>query len=291
MEVYRFKENINGHDIFYVQSEPEFTKASAKKPVLVFLHPFAFDHYIWKYQWEAFKDEYSMLAIDLPGFGQSLLDASFEITPEFYQDVVSTLLERKEISSMILIGNSLGGAVALSLYPKLKKNIKGYFLMAPMTPDGLNLGFFKQIGLMLLKVPGSILFSKALAPILPSKQIIHIIFNISFETSISALLEHGFKEHLEVLYREPLATKNLLNVANILPNWTMLNKSLFALIEAPTVLLWGRNDKVLPCEAGVYLNESLPDSKLLVFNDIGHVPQIEHYEKTNLLLADFLKKL
>ena len=287
MEAHRFFENINGHEIFYVQSEPVLTKQVLKKTFLVFLHPFAFDYSIWKYQWEYFKDTYPMIAIDMPGFGKSLLDPDFNITPEYFQDVISELILRKGITSVVLIGNSLGGGVALSLYPKLNKIIKGYFLMAPMTMEGVNIGFFKQLGMLFLKIPGGITFSKFIAPMLPTRLIINMIFNVSFEKAITTLVRHGFKDYLQHLYQNPLALQNLMNVTKLIPHWVTLNENLYSIIDVPVILLWGRQDKVLPCEAGVHLDEHLPNSKLLIFTEVGHLPQLEHHEKTNLLLEDF----
>lgn len=59
-------------------------------------------------------------------------------------------------------------------------------------------------------------------------------------------------------------------------------------IEAPTLLVWGRRDTLVPPSAGDIMREEIPDSRLLVIEGAGHVPMFERAAETNAALLAFL---
>ena len=60
-------------------------------------------------------------------------------------------------------------------------------------------------------------------------------------------------------------------------------------IQAPSLIVWGRNDRFVPMDAGLRLLAGLPNSALHVFNNCGHWAQWEHAEPFNRLVLDFLQ--
>jgi pimeloyl-ACP methyl ester carboxylesterase len=62
----------------------------------------------------------------------------------------------------------------------------------------------------------------------------------------------------------------------------------FALIQARTLIVWGREDRVNPLEIGLQLLRDIPGSRLHVFRSCGHWAQIEHQEEFNRIALDFL---
>ncbi|HMP29439.1 MAG TPA: alpha/beta fold hydrolase [Saprospiraceae bacterium] len=61
-------------------------------------------------------------------------------------------------------------------------------------------------------------------------------------------------------------------------------------INLPVLLIWGKNDEVTPAWVGEKFHELLPNSELHIFDECGHVPMMEHAEKFNFLLDQFLVK-
>src|SRR5258706_11561848 len=59
--------------------------------------------------------------------------------------------------------------------------------------------------------------------------------------------------------------------------------------NAPTLIIWGRQDKIISPEAGTLLAQAIPDSSLHWIDQCGHVPQEERPEATIPLVLDFLK--
>jgi 4,5:9,10-diseco-3-hydroxy-5,9,17-trioxoandrosta-1(10),2-diene-4-oate hydrolase len=59
-------------------------------------------------------------------------------------------------------------------------------------------------------------------------------------------------------------------------------------IEAPTLVIWGNQDRILPVEQAHRAARELPDARLHVLDPCGHVPNIERAEEFNALVTDFL---
>ena len=61
-------------------------------------------------------------------------------------------------------------------------------------------------------------------------------------------------------------------------------------IEAPTLLIWGENDTLVPPAVGTVLHEEIPDSRLLVLNGAAHVPMFDRPVEFNAALLAFLAR-
>lgn len=59
-------------------------------------------------------------------------------------------------------------------------------------------------------------------------------------------------------------------------------------IAAPTIVIWGRQDRVLPVAHAHVVAGKIPNAKLQLFDRCGHIPQLEHSDEFNALVLDFL---
>ena len=71
-----------------------------------------------------------------------------------------------------------------------------------------------------------------------------------------------------------------------LPKW--VRPELLPTIKVPTLLIHGRDDRVVSFETSLYLLANIPDSRLVVLNRCGHWAMIEHPEEFNRLVGDFI---
>ena len=284
---YPFSIKIQGQDIFYVQSSPKpFPK---NKTVLVFMHPLALQHSVWKHQWSYFSKEYSLLALDLPGFGNSHLPKGVEASPRYFQEIISEFIEKLNLASVVLVGNSLGGAICLSLYGTLAKKIKGMILIDTLTYDGFHSGLLKRLAHSLNKRPLVYKVSRLIAPFAPLQSIIRIFFRMSIEQSMDTLGDEGFREYIEERYKEPTLVNDFLNVCRFLGEWDIL-EAVFPLVNVPTLICWGENDRVLPLISGKLLHARISGSELITFPNTGHMVYLENPREFNNTMSDFLKK-
>ena len=62
-------------------------------------------------------------------------------------------------------------------------------------------------------------------------------------------------------------------------------------ITVPTLIIWGRQDKIIPLRVGELLHEAIPNSTLKVIDQCGHIPEEEKPEETIALVLEFLESL
>ena len=71
-----------------------------------------------------------------------------------------------------------------------------------------------------------------------------------------------------------------------LPKW--VDRSKLPHIQVPTLLIHGRDDRVVSFESSLFLLACIPNSRLVLLNRCGHWAMIEHAEEFNRLVADFI---
>ena len=59
-------------------------------------------------------------------------------------------------------------------------------------------------------------------------------------------------------------------------------------IKVPTLIIWGKEDQIVPFDNALRFHQEISDSKLVVFDKCGHVPQVEHAERFNREVLHFL---
>ena len=285
---YQFDMRIKGNLIHYSQSFKN--KPPRNQITLVFIHPLALHSEVWKYQWQYFKKFYSLVAVDLPCFGESLLTEREKPTPAYFQSVIARFLKKLNLPSIILLGNSLGGAISLSVYPKIRKNIRGIVLISALTKEGADSGFFKRLGSRINR-SGSFVHrvSHLIAPIAPVKRILQILFKLTFEPSLTTLKEEGFQDYLEQYYSETETIRQLLEVLRYLDGWEFLD-TILPKIKVPVLIVWGRKDKILPLKSAKLLRKKIVGSELVIMPDSGHMPYLEKPEEFNKQIEVFLNK-
>ncbi|MBE0654098.1 MAG: alpha/beta hydrolase, partial [Bacteroidales bacterium] len=79
---------------------------------MVFIHNGGAFYQIWTHQIEHFRHDYRVIAVDLPGFGESS-ESSHPYTLEYYYTILSVFLDKLGIDRMILVGNCIGSTIAI----------------------------------------------------------------------------------------------------------------------------------------------------------------------------------
>ena len=125
--------DYNGHKVHY-------QIAGTGSKTIVFIHGWSCDTEFWKYQIPAFTDDYRVILIDLPGHGKS--DApEMDYTMEAFADAVKAVLDDSNTERAVVIGHSMGFAVAWQFankYPARTAGIcsvDGFFLRIPDDPE------------------------------------------------------------------------------------------------------------------------------------------------------------
>jgi pimeloyl-ACP methyl ester carboxylesterase len=245
---------------------------------LVLMHGYTSSTYSWKDVFEPLSKNFRVVAVDLKGFGFSgKPDGDYSRRAQAL--LVTHLLDYLKIEKAWLCGNSMGGAVAMNLT-----------LINPQRVAGLIL--IDSAG---VKVPGS----GSLAPAyltLPVIGRILIALSLTSDKLVREGLEKSFYDRSKVndervayYYRflktrgGQLAALRARTQADDFPIEADLNK-----ISAPVLIIWGRQDALIPLEAGSKMNKLIQDSKLVIFDNCGHLPQEEMPTRTVDEITNFV---
>jgi pimeloyl-ACP methyl ester carboxylesterase len=117
-------------DIDGVQHVYELTQPTPTSPTLVFIHGWLLSRHYWQPVIDGLAPDYQCLSYDLRGFGQSQFplnqsNLSQDYTPKAYAEDVATLLQKLDLSSVWLVGHSLGGTIALLAAQKQPQQVQG----------------------------------------------------------------------------------------------------------------------------------------------------------------------
>jgi pimeloyl-ACP methyl ester carboxylesterase len=99
-----------------------------KGPSLILLHGFCESRLIWKDFAKNLSLNYRVICIDLPGFGESMLDQDEDVTVEYYAHKVYDTLQELRLGKFIMAGHSLGGYITLAFAEKYPDLLKGFIL-------------------------------------------------------------------------------------------------------------------------------------------------------------------
>lgn len=238
-------------DIYFSEGNP-----GGEIPVL-FCHGSGGSSSHWKFQ-RRVSGKICSLAVDLPGHGRS--GGSPEDTVFAYREALKTLVTRKNLAPLFMVGHSLGGAIVLDYARLYPGDLRGIILIA----TGAR-----------LKVMPAILDSFRKKEVFPE-----MLYFIYGENAAPSLLEEAQRELMEtppeVFYADFCAC-----------DCFDLMKKLSS-IEVPALILVGREDRLTPLKYSLFLNENLPDAELAVLEEAGHMVMLEQPKKINKYIRDFI---
>ena len=271
---------------------------------ILLVHGFGASKKHWRHNQDYLAEVCKCYAIDLLGFGESsqpsaLLnfepyqENSIKYSFDLWSDQISTFCSEVIKSPVYLIGNSIGGVIALKAAEVLKDDCKGVILIdcAQRTMDDKRL-------------KKNDIFMNLLRPVLKTLVRQRIISNTLFTRAanpktIKKILEQAYpsgknidEELIEILY-EPSKRKNskeaFRGFINLFDDY--LATELFDKVLSPIQLIWGEKD---PWESLIEAKEWKKKFKNIKRLDIikgaGHCPHDEEPEKTNKFICEFLQE-
>jgi pimeloyl-ACP methyl ester carboxylesterase len=233
----------------------------------------------------ALSPDYTVHAIDLPGFGASSKPlASYD--PDFFARHVLRLMDALAIDRADLIGNSLGGRVALEVGLRAPSRVRSLSLLAP------SMAFRRGRELVpLVRVlrPELAALPSVLSPRRVSDGFWQMIaYPDRVDPSIADLAaDEFFRSHSSRSGRIAFyaAARQIYLEAPHGPSgfWTRLE-----LLRPPALFIWGSQDRLVPAGFSRHVKAALPGASQVVLPNCGHVPQIELPERTHELVREFI---
>jgi 2-hydroxy-6-oxo-octa-2,4-dienoate hydrolase len=228
----------------------------------------------WKRVMPVLADSFRVIAPDLPGFGYTQRKPELQYDIKLWSKHLIAFLDALGLDKVSLVGNSFGGSLALAVAARFPGRFEKLILMGTpcdkfmMTP-GLRAGWDYTPSREAMRA------TMAHFPFDPA-----VITDELVEDRYQASLIPGAQEGLRKLLIQP-------NPEGDTP-LSGMPEHVAAGIEVPTLILHGREDRVIPVEMGLKLGRAMPNAQCHMFGRCGHWVQAERYEDFVALTHRFL---
>lgn len=257
-----------------VDGIPIHVTETGEGPALVLLHGLSATNVNWERTIPAFADRWRVVAPDLPGHGRSgKPDAPYTI--DFYAGVVRSLGRELGIKEAVVVGNSLGGQVAVELALTYPAWTRALVLVAPA--GRFNVGLRAVAGAV-----GAAATERVLRALLP-----RALERCFFDPTCDAATVR--REILGGLLAGDEFSPFARAVARSIAGALAAGRQPLHLLTQPTLVVWGREDRVVGFGGSRRFLAQVPHARLVSFERCGHLPMLEHPERFNTMLAEFLR--
>ena len=251
-------------------------------PILL-LHGLGASKITWLPVLVPLAERHRVIVPDLPGHGESD-KPRHEYTPRFYARIVRHLMDALGVERAAVVGNSLGGRIAIELALRSPRRVAALALLDPSVP-GLRwryaMGFTRVFPTKIGAIP------------FPFRERWMEVMIRRLFAQPDRLPNEGYAaaaaEFIRI-YRNPVARMAFFSTLRHIV--TERPDSFFASlrrIKQPALIIFGDQDRLVPPRLGVRLAQHLPSSQFMVLPDVGHVPQFEATEETLALITAFLE--
>jgi pimeloyl-ACP methyl ester carboxylesterase len=256
-------------------------RVSGDGPPVLLLHGIARSLEDWTEQHELL-DGFRVYSVDLPGFGGSDPLPGRATLPPYAEHVHGFLDAVGERRPVHVVGNSLGGAVAMLLALRHPDRVRSMVLVASAgfgqeVTIALRLLALRPVGRLLLRPSraGARRMERALFrdPTFVTDERVERAFTLAGRP-------HGTRVMLDLC-------RSLGTFRGVRPGWRELLLTATASAAAPTLIVWGSHDLILPAAHLEAAKAQLPHVRTHLFPDTGHLPQIERAEEFADLVRTF----
>ena len=250
---------------------------------VIFIHGLSGCWQNWLEQLPLFARDHRVIAVDLPGFGQSEMPPK-EISITCYAEAIDELMEELDIETARIVGNSMGGFIGAELAIQHPERVERLVLVAAAGLSIESIRTERKTGLR-HRAENIVFFSLghiasrshqvALRPRLRHALLMLVAAHpqkLPGPLAAQQVLgsgKPGFSDALEAMCRYPLRDR--------------LEK-----IGCPTLIIWGEKDLLVPVKDAAIFEELIPDARKIIYKDTGHVSMMERPERFNSDVKAFL---
>ena len=274
---------VNGNRV-HIRTTP--TDAPSAEPAL-FVHGLGGASHNWTDFAGLLRNHLAIEAIDLPGHGRSGPAKGKNYTPQAHADTVIAYLDAQADPPVHLVANSMGGAISILVAVRRPDLVRTLTLISPAVPDNrlriYPLRSDRRMAALVLPVLGEWAvkrFNARYAPEVRAKGTIKLCFADPSRYPDERMQEavDELRARLDLPWADSAVLRSMRGLARsqLLRNrsgWAAIRK-----IAAPTLVLWGDTDRLVAPDLAPYVAAAIPESRLLVMDDIGHTAMMEDPE-------------
>src|SRR5215216_5406310 len=234
----------------------------------------------------ALTPQYTVHAIDLPGFGSSSKPLRAPYDAAWFSRAVIRFMDAQGIDRAHIVGNSLGGRVAIEVGLREPDRVRSLSLLCPSMAWRRRRHSVPLVRLLrpeLAAIPhtfGDAIVRRQFWSMFARPERIH-------PNAADVAVEEFLRTYRSVNARIAFHA-SARNIYLEEPNgpdgfWTRLRE-----LEPPAMFVWGDEDPLVPLAFSRYVRDALPAARQVVLDQCGHVPQVEHPVDANALVHDFI---
>jgi pimeloyl-ACP methyl ester carboxylesterase len=246
-------------------------------PAILFVHGFGSSLHSWDEVAAALEGEFRVIRLDLPGFGLTGPDPTGDYSDTRSGVVLAALLDALGVARAHVAGSSMGGRIAWRFAADHPARVERLVLMAPdgFASPGMEYGRAPRIGLLMQALPYTLprfVVKRGMAPAYGDP----------------AALTEALVERYHAMLIAPGVRRAVLD--RMRQHILVPPEPILARIAAPTLLLWGEKDAMVPATNAADYLLALPDARSVVLPGIGHVPMEEAPAATANAIRQFLTR-
>jgi non-heme chloroperoxidase len=254
-----------------------YTDRGSGRPLLL-LHGVCMSSEFFREQVGPLSEDHRVVTLDFRGHGQSPACDHGHTVAQYARDV-HALIEHLELDDVVLVGWSMGSIVIWQYLRQYGLHRLAAQIVISQGPSDLKrddwpLGMLDLAELAELCDAIQDDMAAAFADFAPA------MFAEPLDEASRAFVLH------EILHCRPTTATSIL-LSQTLPD----ARAVVADLALPTLLVWGRDEKLMPVASGEWLRDHIPGSELHVFEASGHCPMLEEPGRFNELVAEFVARL
>jgi pimeloyl-ACP methyl ester carboxylesterase len=268
---------IGGRRVNYVDIGP---RDSEREP-LVLIHGLSGRWTNWLENIPFFARERRVIALDLPGFGDSEMPAE-RITISGYGRCVDALCERLELGPVAIAGNSMGGFTGAEVAIAFPQRVERLCLVSAAGVSIVHLRREPTMAAARIIAALGAMSAAQRERILRRPALRHAAFAFVFR--------HPTRLRADLLYEQLMGAgkKGFVQALDALTSYDFVDR--LPEIGCPTLVVWGRNDMLVPVRDADEFERLIPDARKVVLDDTGHCAMLERPVAFNEQLHAFLEE-
>jgi pimeloyl-ACP methyl ester carboxylesterase len=251
-------------------------------PPIVLIHGFMGMAYDWRSNIQELGQYLSVCALDLPGFGYTDKPLNFDYSSNGYAEFIASFLNTYNIDRVVLVGNSMGGQIALMTCLNHPDRVAGLILIdSGGYPRSVQFLPFRLLSIPVIGRISMEFVNRAVIRMMLRKG---IYFNGSLATDEVIDNYYAVYDTVNARKMPPVIMRIIINdEAYIASN---LHK-----IKCPTLIIWGDEDRVISPSRAEMFQRDIRGASLVMVPQVGHMPQVEKAEMVNEAIIDFASKV
>jgi pimeloyl-ACP methyl ester carboxylesterase len=268
--------DVEGRAVHYVDI------GTGDDPPVVFVHGLSGNWQNWLENIPFAAEGRRVVAMDLPGFGRSEMPRE-DISISAYARVVDRLCEQLGLGPVAVVGNSMGGFIGAELAIAFPERVERLVLLSAAGISSTNL--YRRPTMTVARYTaalGALTASRSKA-IVSRPRLRHAV--------LSPVMRHPTRLPADLLWEilQGSGRPGFVDALEALMTYDYSDR--LPEIGCPTLVVWGREDMLVPVSDADEYERLIPDARKTVFDDTGHVAMLERPVAVNRCLASFLEEM